>query len=121
MKAIKNLNDYKDQSIAFVRTHNEEHSCQPKDVAISLVPKAAKILDNSRWKGSEEIARHLKEHEDDTVNELADVPCWITFITHYFEIDSAKAFKRKTTQDEQKYLVEKVKGNHAKYTSYQNR
>jgi NTP pyrophosphatase (non-canonical NTP hydrolase) len=88
----------------------------PKDCAISLSLEAAEVLEHFQWKGGEGVEAYLKENKDKVGEELADVLYWILLMSHDLGIDIGEAFERKMEKNEQKYPVDKAKGNHAKYT-----
>lgn len=88
----------------------------PKDLALSLVLEAAEVLEHFQWKNPEEIQRYIKSHKDDISEEVADTFYWVLLIANDLDIDLVKAFEKKMKKNEEKYSVEKAKGNHKKYT-----
>lgn len=102
--------------IAFRDARNWKQFHNPKDMAISLLLEASELLEHFQWKNPEEITKHLKDKHGDISDELVDVLYWVLLIAHDLDIDIDKAFKRKMTQNNKKYSVEKSKNTHTKYT-----
>lgn len=87
-----------------------------KDVALSLVLEAGEVMEHFQWKNETEIKEYTSSHKEDIADELADVLYWVLLMSHDLEIDIAKSLNQKMDKNEQKYTVEKSKGNHKKYT-----
>jgi len=88
----------------------------PKDMAISLVLEAAEVIEHFQWKTPEEIKDHLTKNKQDLSGELVDVLYWVLLMAHDLGINLDKEFENKMQKNEEKYAVEKSKGNHRKYT-----
>lgn len=88
----------------------------PKDLAIALNLEAAEVLDHFLWKSEIEVNEHLIKHKNDVSDELADTLYYLLLMAHDFDIDLESAFSRKMEDNENKYAVDKAKGNHKKYT-----
>lgn len=88
----------------------------PKDVALSLVLEATEVMEHFQWKDAKEIEEHIKKHKKEIGEELADVLYWVLLISHDLHIDIKKSLERKLIVANEKYPVEKSKGNHKKYT-----
>lgn len=87
----------------------------PKDIALSLVLEAAEVLEHFQWKNDKEVQKHVTTHKEDIGEELADVLYWVLLMSHDLDIDIADALERKIDKNEQKYPVDKAKGNNLKY------
>jgi NTP pyrophosphatase (non-canonical NTP hydrolase) len=48
-------------------------------------------------------------------DELGDILYWVLLISHDWDIDLVKSYKKKLQQNKQKYPVKKAKGKHTKY------
>ena len=88
----------------------------PKDLSISLVLEATEVLEHFQWKSIEEMNEYVKTHKKEIGEELADTLYWILLIGHDLKIDVLKALEEKIKINNEKYPVEKSKGNHKKYT-----
>ncbi|SDB84170.1 NTP pyrophosphatase, house-cleaning of non-canonical NTPs [Pelagirhabdus alkalitolerans] len=84
----------------------------PKDLALSLNLEAAELLENFQWKSSEEaIDTQLPEIKD----ELADVMVYALMFCSDLDIDPEQIIKAKLEKNQEKYPIEKAKGNKKKY------
>ena len=59
----------------------------------------------------------IRKHE--IAEELADVLNWVLILSHDLGIDIVEATHKKIDKNDQKYPVERARGNHDKYTAYQ--
>jgi len=88
----------------------------PKDLALSLVLESAEVMEHFQWKNNEEMEKYLKTDKEHVAEELADVLYWVLLMSHDLEIDILNALEKKQKKNEEKYPVEKAKGNAKKYT-----
>ena len=88
----------------------------PKDVALSLSLEASEVLEHFQWKNGDELKLYLETNKENLADELADVLYWVLLMSHDLDIDIVEALNKKMDKNEEKYTVEKAKGNHKKYT-----
>lgn len=91
---------------------------EPKDLAIALQVEASELLDEFKWKSKQEIEQHLKDKPEAVSDELVDVLYYVLLMSADLNINIVEEFNRKMAQNENKYPVEKSKGNHKKYTEH---
>lgn len=108
-KLIKEITAFRD-----ARNWKQFHN--PKDLALSLVLEAGEVMEHFQWKNAEEMNAYVKTHRTEIGEELADVLYYVLLMGHDFEIDVMKALEEKMKKNDEKYPVEKAKGNHTKYT-----
>jgi NTP pyrophosphatase (non-canonical NTP hydrolase) len=87
----------------------------PKDVALSLVLEASEVMEHFQWKNKEEMKTYIKKNKSEVGEEIADVLYWILLMGHDLNIDVLDALDKKIKKNEEKYPVQKSKGNHTKY------
>lgn len=87
----------------------------PKDVALSLVLEAGEVMEHFQWKNKEEMEKYVTTNRNEIGEELADVLYWVLLMSHDLKIDVLDALEKKIKINEDKYPVEKSKGNHTKY------
>lgn len=107
-KLTKRIVDFRD-----ARDWKQFHNS--KDVALSLSLEASEVLEHFQWKNGEELGKYCETHKEEIGDELADVLYWILLMSHDLDIDIVKALNNKMKKNEEKYSVEKFKGNHKKY------
>jgi NTP pyrophosphatase (non-canonical NTP hydrolase) len=88
----------------------------PKDMSLSLVLEATEVMEHFQWRNVDEMEQYVAKHKDEIGEELADVLYWVLLMSHDMGIDIKEALQKKLAAAEQKYPVEKARGNHKKYT-----
>ncbi len=98
------------------RDWNQFHS--PKNLSMALSVEAAELVEHFQWL-TEEQSRNLPQDVLDKVsNELADTLLYLVRIADKLDIDLMTAAQDKMRLNEQKYPVEKARGNAKKYTEF---
>lgn len=103
---IKKINQFRDD-----RDWRQFHN--PKDLAISISLEASELLENFQWKTSEEAK---EKNQENIEQELADVLIYSLMLASDLELDVEGIIEKKLKLNDQKYPVEKSKGNKEKYT-----
>jgi dCTP diphosphatase len=109
-KKINNFREERD----WKKFHN------PKDLALSLVLEATEVLEHFQWKNGEQIDNHVKNKKSEIKEELADVYYWLLTLSHDLDIDLNEALEDKLIKNEEKYPIDKARGNSKKYTELEN-
>jgi len=112
---MKTMEELTDRIIAFRDARDWKQFHNPKDLAISLVLEAGEVMEHFQWKNKEEIEEHIKTHNEEVGDELADVLYWILLMSHDLNINVLDALEKKIKKNEDKYPIEKAKGKHTKY------
>ena len=86
-----------------------------KNAAISLCLEASELLEHFQWRNGDELKEYIDTHKEHIGDELADVMYWVLLISNDLGIDISKSLENKIDKNEEKYAVEKAKGNHKKY------
>ncbi len=81
----------------------------PANLAKSIIIEAAELLECFQWSDTEYDLQHVKE-------ELADVIIYSQNLLDKLDLDVDEIVNMKMEQNEEKYPVEKAKGNAEKYT-----
>ena len=106
------MNDIKEITEALLRFRNErdwEQFHNAKDLALALSVEANELLELFLWKNAEE-ADPARVRE-----ELADVLAYAFLLADKYGFDVKEMVLDKIAQNEQKYPVDKAKGNAGKY------
>lgn len=118
---MTDLEDLTKRIIAFRDERDWKKFHNPKDVALSMLLEAGEVTEHFQWKSPDEIKAHIEAHREDIGDELIDVLYWVLLLAHDLKINLPKAFNRKMAHNANKYPVDKAKGNHLKYTAYQDK
>lgn len=87
--------------------HNE------KDLAISISLEASELLELFQWNSSEET---IKTKRGEIEDELADVMIYSMMLASNLDLDVEEIILNKLEKNNEKYPVEKSRGNKEKYT-----
>lgn len=88
-----------------------------KDLAISLSIESAELLELFQWKDNNEIEALIKSEKKQLLeDEVADVAAYLFMLCHEANIDIEKAIIDKIQKNNEKYPIDKSKGNAKKYT-----
>jgi len=87
----------------------------PKDMSLSLVLEATELLEHFQWKDEKEMNKYVITNKNEIAEELADVFYWLILISHDLNINLIESINDKMIKNEQKYPIEKAKGNNKKY------
>jgi dCTP diphosphatase len=113
---MSDINELTDKIVNFRDDRDWKQFHNPKDLAMSLLLEAAEVLEHFQWKSPEEMAEHINNNKGDIAEELADTLYWILLMSRDLDIDIKQALELKLKKNEEKYPIEKAKGNHLKYT-----
>jgi len=104
------------REFADARDWNQFHS--PKNLTMALSVEVAEIVEHFQWL-SEEQSKNLPQNKLDEVEaELADTFIYLIRLADKLDIDLFAATEKKIGVNEQKYPVEKARGNAKKYSEF---
>ncbi|VAW63813.1 hypothetical protein MNBD_GAMMA11-715 [hydrothermal vent metagenome] len=102
------------REFAQARDWDQFHS--PKNLSMALSAEVAEIIEHFQWL-TEEQSRSLPENKlKEVETELADTLIYLVRLADKLDIDLLKAAQDKIESNEQRYPVDKAKGNAKKYT-----
>ena len=114
---MKDTSDLTKRIIAFRDARDWKQFHNPKDMALSLVLEAAEVMEHFQWKDKQETELYLQTNKKEVGEELADVLYWVLLMSNDLEIDVLEALEEKMKKNDEKYPIEKAKGNHIKYNN----
>jgi dCTP diphosphatase len=104
------------REFADTREWNQFHS--PKNLSMALSVEASEIMEHFQWL-TEERSKNLPQNKlDEVATELADTLLYLIRLADKLDIDLLAAAQDKIELNEQKYPVNKAKGNAKKYTEF---
>ena len=104
------------RDFADTRDWNQFHS--PKNLSMALSAEASEIIEHFQWL-TEEQSKNLPQNKlDEVATELADTLIYLIRLADKLDIDLLTAAQSKIEINEQKYPVDKAKGNAKKYTEF---
>ena len=91
----------------------------PKDLAIGISTEANELLDIFRFKSEEQMKQIMSSNKKEHVEEeLADIFFFVLRFAQMNYIDLHQILIDKIAKNNQKYPVEKAKGNNEKYKEF---
>lgn len=102
------------RDFAKAREWDQYHS--PKNLSMALSAEVAEIVEHFQWLTEEQSKRLPQEKFDEVKTELADTLIYLIRLADKLDIDLLAAALSKIEINEQKYPVDKAKGNAKKYT-----
>ncbi len=102
------------REFADARDWNQFHS--PKNLTMALSVEVAEIVEHFQWLTEEQSDNLPQKKLDEVEAELADTFIYLIRLADKLDIDLIDATVRKIAVNEQKYPVDKARGNARKYT-----
>src|SRR5699024_20570 len=103
----KKINEFRDER-DWRQFHNE------KDLAISISLEASELLELFQWNTSENT---IKNKHNEIEDELADILIYSIILASNLDINIEEIILNKLKKNNEKYPIEKSKGNKKKYTN----
>ena len=104
------MKDITKMLIEFREARDWKQFHSPENLSKSIVIEAAELLENFQW--SEEF------NKEKVVDELADILIYCVLMADSLEVEVDKIIKEKIVKNNERYPVEKAKGNSKKYTEH---
>ena len=113
---MSDINKIKLRVRQFAEDRDWEQFHSPKNLSMALSAEAAKIVEHFQWLTEEQRKNLPKEKLEEVETELADTLLYLIQLADKLDIDLIKAAESKIEVNEQKYPVDKARGNAKKYT-----
>jgi NTP pyrophosphatase (non-canonical NTP hydrolase) len=85
---------------------------------MALSAEVAEIVEHFQWLTEEQSKKLPRNKLDEVETELADTLIYLIRLADKLDIDLFEAAQNKIEHNEQKYPVDKARGNARKYTEY---
>ena len=100
----------------FAKERDWDQFHSPKNLSMALSAEVAEIVEHFQWLTEEQSKSLPEEKLEEVETELADTLIYLVRLADKLDIDLLAAAKNKIDVNEQKYPVDKAKGNAKKYT-----
>jgi len=110
------LNAIKQRLRHFAEARDWDQFHSPKNLSMALSAEVAEIVEHFQWLTEEQSKTLPKDKLAEVETELADTLIYLIRLADKLDIDLLKAATNKIDINEQKYPVDKAKGNAKKYT-----
>ena len=112
------LNNLKQRLREFAEARDWDQFHSPKNLSMALSTEVAEIVEHFQWLTEEQSNNFTQDKLDEVETELADTLIYLIRLADKLDINLITAAQRKIEVNEQKYPVDKAKGNAKKYTEY---
>ncbi len=103
----------------FARARDWEQYHSPKNLAMALIAEAAELVEHFQWLSEEQAASLPPAKKDEVALELADILIYLLRCADRLDVDLLDAAERKVRINDQRYPVDKVKGDQRRASEYQ--
>ena len=112
----QNLDELKQRIRDFAKARDWDQFHSPKNLSMALSAEVAEIVEHFQWLTEEQSKSLPTDKRDEVETELADTLIYLIRLADKLDINLLTAAKNKIDINEQKYPVDKAKGNAKKYT-----
>ncbi len=100
----------------FVDARDWRQFHNPKDLAVAINAEAGELMQHFVWQQPEQIEMRLKEKREEIASEIADVAILLFEFADNLGYKLGEEILNKVQRNEERYPVEKSKGNNKKYS-----
>jgi NTP pyrophosphatase (non-canonical NTP hydrolase) len=113
-----NLENLRQRLADFAACRDWDQFHSPKNLSMALIAEAAELVEHFQWL-TEAQSRQLSAEKHHAVGEeLADILIYLIRTADKLDIDLIQAAQQKIEKNEQRYPVEKVKGDARRAAEY---
>jgi NTP pyrophosphatase (non-canonical NTP hydrolase) len=104
----------------FVKERDWDQFHTPKNLLIALVAEVGELSEVFLWRSDEDLRIYLesKDGREKITQEIADVAIYLIRMAQKLDINLLEVIKDKIEINQEKYPIEKSKGNSKKYTEF---
>ena len=113
---MTNLGDLTEKIVSFRDARDWKQFHNVKDMALSLMLEAGEVGELFQFKSEAELEKVVESKRERLGEELSDVLYWVLLMAHDSGIDLERSFAENMKRNEEKYPLEKARGNNRKYT-----
>lgn len=113
------LEDISKRLAEFARARDWEQFHSPKNLSMALIAEAAELVEHFQWLSEEQSYQLDEQKREEVALELADILIYTLRCSERLNIDVLNAALRKIEINEQRYPVEKVRGDARRASEYE--
>ena len=112
------LYDLSKQLAEFARVRDWEQFHSPKNLSMALIAETAELVEHFQWLTEEESGSLPMEKFEEVRMEMADIQIYLLRMAERLGVDLVAAAQEKMAINEQRFPVEKVKGDARRAEEY---
>lgn len=116
MNSSSDLESIRDQLREFAAARDWDQFHSPRNLAAALAVEASELLEVFQWLTDHQSQRLPEESLSRAKHEMADVLLYLIRLADKLGVDLIQVSKDKIQLNEQKYPIEKARGNARKYS-----
>ena len=101
---------------AFVDARDWRQFHNPKDLAVAIAAEAGELMQHFVWQQEGQIEDRVRKNRDEIASEIADVGILLFEFADNLGFQLGDIMAAKMAHNENRYPVEKAKGNNLKYS-----
>jgi len=101
---------------AFVDAREWRQFHNPKDLSVAIAAEAGELMQHFVWQQPDQIDARLEQKRDEIASEVADVAILLFEFADNLGLNLGDVMAKKLANNDQRYPVEKAKGNNLKYS-----
>lgn len=87
-----------------------------KDMAVAISAEAGELMQHFVWQQDDQIEQRLEQRREEIASEVADVAILLFEFADNLGFKLGEVMEQKIARNEQRYPVEKSRGNNLKYS-----
>lgn len=115
---MKNLEAIRIRLREFSDARDWDQFHSPKNLSMALSVEVSELVECFQWLTEEQSRALTAEQQAAVIDEIADVQMYLILLADKLGVDIHTAVEQKLKKNEEKYPIEKVKGNSKKYDQY---
>lgn len=115
---MDDLTSLRDRLREFAAARDWDQFHSPKNLAMALAAETGELLERFQWLSEQQSVGLPPAELAKVADEIADIQLYLVRLADKLNLDLVESAKRKISQNEAKYPVEKARGNAKKYDEY---
>ena len=103
---------------AFVDARDWRQFHNPKDLAVAIAAEAGELMQHFVWQQDGQIEARVSAKRDEIASEIADVGILLFELADNLGLRLGDVMTAKIEHNEERYPVEKARGNNRKYSEF---
>lgn len=101
---------------AFVDARDWRQFHNAKDLSVAIAAEAGELMQHFVWQQESQIEQRVASRREEIASEIADVGILLFELADNLGLNLGEVMAEKIAHNEQRYPVEKAKGNNLKYS-----
>ncbi len=115
---MDSLDELNQRLLVFARDRDWEQFHSPKNLAMALAGEAGELLEHFQWLNEAQSSALSPAKRDEVALEMADILAYLLRLSQRLDVDLIDALRRKITINEQRYPVDRVRGDARRANEY---